>query len=49
MLSVGLTVIKVAEHTFQKDKPFIIYFNYRSSKLLLTPIYKEFVTELEKN
>ena len=45
----GLTVIKVSEHTFQKDKSFIlIYVNYRSSKLLLTPIYKKLVTELEK-
>lgn len=45
----GVTVVKVAEHAYQKDKSFIlIHVNYRSSKLLLTPIYKKLVTELEK-
>ena len=48
-LTAGLTVIKVAEYTYQKDKSFLIlHVNYRSSKLLLTPIYKKLVTELEK-
>jgi small subunit ribosomal protein S7e len=48
-LAAGVTVVKVAEHTYQKDKSFLlIHVNYRSSKLLLTPIYKKLVTELEK-
>jgi small subunit ribosomal protein S7e len=44
-----VTIVKAAEHTFQKDKSFIlIHVNYRSNKLLLTPVYKKLVTELEK-
>lgn len=44
-----LHITRVAEHTFSKDKSFIlIHLNFRSSKLLLTPIYKKLVTELEK-
>jgi small subunit ribosomal protein S7e len=48
-LSSGILISRVSEHTFQKDKSFLlIHINFRSSKLLLTPIYKKLVTELEK-
>jgi small subunit ribosomal protein S7e len=48
-LAGGIYITKAQEHTFQKDKSFIlIHLNYRSNKLLLTPIYKKLVTELEK-
>lgn len=44
-----MTIIKAAEHTYNKDKSFVLlHVNYRSSKLLLTPVYKKLVTELEK-
>ena len=45
----GVYITKATEHTYQKDKQFIlIQVNYRSNKLLLTPVYKKLVTELEK-
>jgi len=48
-LVANLTITKAVEHSFQKDKSFIlIYINYRSNKILLTPVYKKLVTELEK-
>lgn len=48
-LCAGVYITKATEHTYQKDKQFIlIQVNYRSNKLLLTPVYKKLVTELEK-
>jgi small subunit ribosomal protein S7e len=45
----GVAIAKVSEHTYQKDKNFLlVQVNFRSSKLLLTPIYKKLVNELEK-
>jgi small subunit ribosomal protein S7e len=40
---------RATEVTFQKDKSFVlVYVSFRSSKILLTPVYKKLVTELEK-
>jgi small subunit ribosomal protein S7e len=44
-----LIINKVQEISFEKDKSaVIIYFTYRTSKILLTPAFKKLVTELEK-
>lgn len=48
-LAAHIFITKATEIAFQKDKSFIlIYVSYRSSKVLLTPVYKKLVTELEK-
>jgi len=46
----GLIVFsRATEITFQKDKSFVlVYVSFRSSKVLLTPVFKKLVTELEK-
>jgi small subunit ribosomal protein S7e len=48
-LATHISLSKAIEISFQKDKSFILlYVSYRSSKVLLTPLYKKLVTELEK-
>lgn len=48
-LAAHILINKATEIAFQKDKSFIlIYVSYCSSKVLLTPVYKKLVTELEK-
>jgi hypothetical protein len=48
-LAASITITKVQEVAQQKDKTFlIIHISYRSGKILLTPVYKKLVTELEK-
>lgn len=44
-----IIINKAAEVSYGKDKSFILlYFSFRSHKVLLTPIYKKLITELEK-
>jgi small subunit ribosomal protein S7e len=48
-LASHIHISKAAEISYGKDKSFIlIYLSFRSSKVLLTPLYKKIVTELEK-
>lgn len=47
--AVAISITKVQQLSVQKDKSFLIIFiTYRSGKVLLTPLYKKLVTELEK-
>jgi len=48
-LASHIHISKAAEISYGKDKSFVlIYLSFRSSKVLLTPLYKKIVTELEK-
>ena len=44
-----ISIVKASEVSYGKDKSFVlVYFAYRSHKVLLTNVYKKIVTELEK-